>query len=119
MGIDGTTGQCNIQFDDYVVITGGGYGDSSYSTTVVAYNDDGFLYYLPPLVEGRAFHGCGHYIDNDGNMVYLVTGGVINSTSTITDTATTELSINGGAWKPSGDLPTPRIGLRCVSLNNK
>jgi len=117
--IDGTTGQCNIQFDDYVVITGGGYGATSYYTTVVAYNDDDFQYSLPNLVEARAFHGCGHYIDDDGNLVYLVTGGAINSN---TATATTELSINEGAWftvSSSGDLPTPRIGLRCVSLNNK
>ena len=49
----------------------------------------------------------------------MVTGGVIDSS---TDTVTTELSINEGAWftvSPSGDLPTPRIGLRCVSLNNQ
>ena len=49
----------------------------------------------------------------------MVTGGVIDSS---TDTVTTELSIKEGAWftvSPSGDLPTPRIGLRCVSLNNK
>ena len=49
----------------------------------------------------------------------MVTGGAINSN---TATATTELSINEGAWftvSSSGDLPTPRIGLRCVSLNNK
>ena len=49
----------------------------------------------------------------------MVTGGVNNSNWA---TATTELSINEGAWftvSSSGDLPTPRIGLRCVSLNNK
>jgi len=116
---NGSAGQCSIQFDDYVVITGGYDASGSISATVAAFNDDGFLYYFPPLVEARGLHGCGHYIDNDGNMVYLVTGGAINSTST---TKTTELSINGGAWftvSPSGDLPTPRIGLRCVSLNNQ
>jgi len=112
------TARCSIKFDDYVVITGG-WDEStpgSVSATVAAYNDDGFLYYLPPLVEERAFHGCGHYIDNDGNMVYLVTGGIINSTIA---TKTTELSINEGAWFTVSPLPTPRIGLKCVSLNNK
>ena len=49
----------------------------------------------------------------------MVTGGTDNSND---GTATTELSINEGAWftvLPSGDLPTPRMGLKCVSLNNK
>jgi len=112
---DGNSGQCTIQFEDYVVITGGWIG---YSATVAAYDDNGFLYYLPSLLEGRAFHACGHYINDDGNMVYLVTGGAINST---TDTVTTELSINEEPWIKSkfGNLPTPRHGLKGVSLNNK
>jgi len=115
---DGGFGQCTIQFDNYVIITGGTYlGNTFFSTTVAAYNDNGFLYYLPPLVEGRFFHGCGHYIDDVGNLVYLVTGGV---NTTTTDTVTTELSINEGAWftVPTGDLPTRRHGLEGVSLNN-
>merc|ERR1711973_1020929 len=79
---DGTSGQCTIQFDNYVIITGGTYlGTTFFSTTVAAYNDNGFLYSLPPLLEGRYFHGCGHYIDDDGNLVYLVTGGVIDSST--------------------------------------
>ena len=61
-------GQCTIQFDDYVIITGGWYG---FSNKVVLYEDDGHLIDLNPLVHGRAFHGCGHYIDNDGNMVNI------------------------------------------------
>ena len=51
-----------------MVITGGYDG---YSATVAAYDDSGFLYYLPSLLEGRGFHGCGHYIDDDGNMVKI------------------------------------------------
>jgi len=112
---DGNSGQCTIQFDDYVVITGGLNG---YSTTVAAYNDYGDRRDLQPLVEGRGFHGCGHYIDNDGNMVYLVTGGAIDDS---TDTVTTELSINEEPWfiSPTGNLQTPRHGMKGVSLNNK
>jgi len=114
---DGDSGQCSIQFDNYVVITGGYDG---FSATVAAYDDSGFLYYLPSLLEGRALHGCGHYIDDDGNMVYLVTGGVIYNGTNEVDTVTTELSINEGAWSiaPFGNLPTPRHGLRGISLNN-
>ena len=51
-----------------MVITGGWIG---YSATVAAYDDNGFLYYLPSLLEGRAFHACGHYINDDGNMVNI------------------------------------------------
>ena len=48
----------------------------------------------------------------------MVTGGYVSGDK---DTVTTELSINEGAWSTvsSGDLPTPRDGLRGVSLNNK
>ena len=47
----------------------------------------------------------------------MVTGGV---NTTTTDTVTTELSINEGAWftVSTGDLPTRRHGLEGVSLNN-
>ena len=65
-------GQCTIQFDEYVVITGGiDHQQFSTSATVAAYNDYGDRRDLQPLVEGRGFHGCGHYIDNDGNMVNI------------------------------------------------
>merc|ERR1711973_964132 len=57
---DGNAGQCNIQFDDYVVITGGYVG---FSTTVAAYDNVGHRRPLPPLIEGRGFHGCGYYND--------------------------------------------------------
>ena len=62
-------GQCTIQFDDYVVITDGlGSGVFS-SATVAAYNDYGDRTDLPSLEKGRGHHGCGHYIDDDGNLV--------------------------------------------------
>jgi len=114
---DGNAGQCTIQFDDHVIITGGWYG---FSKKVVVYKHDGHLKDLKPLVHGRGFHGCGHYIDNDGNMVYLVTGGVVNDGGNEVDTVTTERSINEGEWSTvlTGDLPTPRHALRGVSLNN-
>ena len=50
----------------------------------------------------------------------MVTGGVIYNGTDPVDTVTTELSINDGAWSiaPFGNLPTPRHGLRGISLNN-
>ena len=41
--------------------------------------------------------------------------------SYFTTLETTELSVNEGAWSilSTGNLPTPRIGLRGVSLNNE
>jgi len=113
--IDGNYGQCTIQFDNYVVITGGFNG---FVRTVAAYDENGNRNPLPSLVEGRAHHGCGHYIDGSGDMVYLVTGGVVSASN---NTVTTELSINEGPWSTvsSGDLPTPRHALKGISLNNQ
>ena len=50
----------------------------------------------------------------------MVTGGVIYNGTNKVDTVTTEFSINEGAWfiAPFGNLPTPRHGLRGISLNN-
>ena len=54
-----------------MIITG---GEGGFSATVAAYDDNGFLKLLPSLVEGRGFHGCGHYIDGSGDMVkYILT----------------------------------------------
>jgi len=107
-GIDG--GHCSIQFENYVVIVGGGY-----STSASVYDDKGFKYPLPDLVTERRYFGCGFYY-KDEDLVYLVTGGLNKITLD-----TTELSFNEGDWSvvTSGNLPTARIGPRGVSLYNR
>jgi len=109
----GNYGQCSIQLMDYVVIIGGAGGAL---TDVVKIFDGSPQVSLPSLNQGRGYAGCGFY--NDGsNLVYLVTGGYdgdcLNST---------EISINEGPWSllsGTSYLPSARIGLRGVSLNNE
>ena len=56
---------CSIQFDDYVIITGG-----TYSLDIVSnYTDNGWEKYLPNLLSGRYGHGCGHYTNENNELV--------------------------------------------------
>ena len=56
---------CAIQFDEYVVVTGGAFTMS----IVSVYNIDGWVEDLSDLSEGRAAHGCGHYVNNNQTIV--------------------------------------------------
>ena len=62
---------CAIQLEEMVILTGGIGTQSS----VFAYDNRGLLeeFDLPDLIEGRSNHGCGHYVNTDNIIVYLVT----------------------------------------------
>jgi len=80
------------------------------------YNMDGWVQDLPDLNQGRYKHGCGHYVDNDNNLVYLVTGGW----SGVIDLLSTEILRSGdSAWTDAGNLPSPMSALSGVSWQNK
>ena len=77
---------------------------------------DGWVQDLPDLNQGRYKHGCGHYVDNDNNIVYLVTGGW----SGVIDLLSTEILRSGdSAWTDVGSLPSPMSALSGVSWQNK
>ena len=59
---------CSIQFNEKVIVTGGLYT----TRTVSVYNIEGWMEDLPDLNTGRLYHGCGHYVDNNNNIVRLV-----------------------------------------------
>ena len=59
---------CSIQLEEKVIVTGGGYTE----TTVSVYNIGGWVEDLPVLNTGRWDHGCGHYVDNNNDIVRLV-----------------------------------------------
>ena len=59
---------CAIELEDWVVVTGG-HGPSSYTRYVKLYNISGFVLDLPDLNQGRWDHGCGHYLDNNNEIV--------------------------------------------------
>ena len=59
---------CSIQFNEKVIVTGG----ASTKSTVSVYNFGGWVEDLPVLNTGRWYHGCGHYVDNNNDIVRLV-----------------------------------------------
>ena len=65
---------CSIQFNEKVIVTGGYYtGTTFYTTRIVSvYNIGGWVEDLPDLNTGRRNHGCGHYVDNNNDIVRLV-----------------------------------------------
>ena len=85
---------------------------------------------LPELLQGRLYHGCSYYNKDDGKKVsisinyspiitfqtYLVTGGYIGSYSL----SSTELLMeSASAWVLTGELPSPRSGLRGANIDNR
>ena len=54
--------------EDKVIVTGG-VPTTAMSRKVVEYNANGWVKDLPNMNEERKFHGCGHYRDNNNNMV--------------------------------------------------
>ena len=108
-------------------------------TRATVYTDAGFLRDLPPLNHERHNHGCGHYVNQDLDtvsthrntthdeclvtlplhQVLLVAGGIVASTYLAsTEVMAVDSSWAGRGWADVGQLPSPRHGLRGVSLNN-
>ena len=96
------------------------------------YGEAGFIRYLPDLNQGRSDHGCSHYEDGEGRKVnidinyspliivqtYIVSGGYPGSGSD--DLSSTEVLVEtGSAWTLTGELPSPRYGLRGANIENK
>jgi len=103
---------CSIQFDEYVIITGGLY---TY-TTVSKYNSNGWVTDLPQLITGRRSHGCSHFYSNSNTLVYLVAGGIASDDSHL---SSTEIFSDGSLnWSYAEDLPSQRHGLAGITLNN-
>ena len=100
-------------------------------TTVSQYNEAGWVRDLPQLQQGRREHGCSSYNNAEGSKVgidinyyrtiiifqtYLVAGGwghnydLLSSTELLVETAS--------AWVYTGELPSPRSGLRGANIDN-
>merc|ERR1712029_986721 len=62
--------------------------------------------------EGRYWHGCGYFYNDDMQRGFLVAGGCCSISST-------ETLVEGGqAWNFQQPLPSRRQGLRGISLPN-
>ena len=110
-----------------MLITGG----QDTRTTVSQYNETGWQRDLPGLQQGRQFHGCSSYMNAEGTKVgidinhystliifqtFLVSGGWNGSD----DLSSTELLVEtSSAWIYTGELPSPRSGLRGANIDNK
>jgi len=107
-----TNSACSIELEERVIVTGGYYA----KRYVSLYSSSGWLEDLPSLLQGRYFHGCGHYVNDVNKMVYLVTGGDTGYDNLVS----TEVLVAGSSsWRQVGDLPTvPIRGLGGVSINN-
>jgi len=104
---------CTIELPEMFILTGGLYSENKVSR----YATNGWMEDLPELNEGRTYHGCGYYYNDDMERVFLVAGG-FNSIE-IDGTSSTETLVEGGlVWNFQDPLPLPTWGLRGVSLFN-
>ena len=120
---------CAINLGSSVIITGGDFT----LTTASQYNETGWLGDLPDLQQGRRGHGCSSYNNDEGTKVdidinycstiiifqtYLVSGGLDDES--IARLSSTELLVEtASAWVNTGELPSPRSGLRGANIDNR
>ena len=110
-----------------MILTGG----SGSPNRVSEYSETGFTRDLPQLLQGRRSHGCSYFENEEGTKVdidsnscgviifqtFLVTGGCNNSFSLL---SSTELLVEtSAAWILTGELPTPRYGLRGANIDQR
>ena len=58
---------CSIELSETFILTGGSYT----WTTVSKYSTSGWVEDLPKLNQGRQYHGCGYYFNEDMERVGL------------------------------------------------
>ena len=114
-----------------MILTGGKYSKDQVSE----YSESGFTRYLPKLLQGRYYHGCSYFENEEGTKVdidsiscgvnifqtFLVTGGYDdNDDNDDIYLSSTELLVeNSAKWIYSGELPTPRHGLRGANIDQR
>jgi len=86
---------------------------------VSQYNEAGWVRDLPGLLQRRYYHGCSYYDNNEGSQTFLVTGGITGSPNYDFLSSTELLVGTASAWVWTGELPSPRSGLRGANIENK
>ena len=109
-----------------MILTRGAY----FPNRVSEYSETGFTRDLPQLLQGRWVHGCSYFENEEGTKVdidsnscgviifqtFLVTGGWTGSARL----SSTELLVEtSAAWILTGELPTPRDGLRGANIDQR
>ena len=105
---------CAIELREKVIITGGDLFKG-----VRAYNNEGFMEaeVLPDLLQKRKQHGCGHFVNGENKIVYLVAGGFSPEVELLSSTEIFEMGSE--SWIEVGKLPSPLSQLKGISINNK
>ena len=111
-----------------MILTGGAYS----SNRVSEYSESGFTRDLPQLLQERWGHGCSYFENEEGTKVDIDSnscGVIIFQTLLVTGGLTylfgyslssTELLVeNSAKWIYSGELPTPRYGLRGANIDQR
>jgi len=113
---------CAISLEDFVIITGGKEGYTSFIKNVIQYNLQGFVKNLPDMNEGRAGHGCGSYKTN-GKVVLLVAGGGLGvGTRGLYNgyrSSTEKMTLGDQAWTFAKPLPYRLYAPGSVSMDNQ
>jgi len=115
-GIQETEASCSIQFEDFVIVTGGG---GKGGKQAFKYFANGTIHELPFLLTPRSYHACGSYIQ-DGKEMLIVVGGIIEiKPHEITDTVEIyDLSKPAKEWTPAANFPEPIFSPSGVTLDN-
>eukprot|EP00091_Calanus_sinicus_P014715 TRINITY_DN3235_c1_g1_i1.p1 TRINITY_DN3235_c1_g1~~TRINITY_DN3235_c1_g1_i1.p1 ORF type:complete len:145 (+),score=32.76 TRINITY_DN3235_c1_g1_i1:207-641(+) len=107
-----TVDSCAIPDGKSVLLTGGYYT----LQRVSRYDATGYVAELPGLNTGRYHHGCGVFLRQEGTKVFLVAGGMDDSTNGL---SSTELMLeDSDVWSITSPLPRAVTGVRGVTLGN-
>jgi len=114
---------------DGFIITGGYIDDELIETGVDLsavgskrahqYNLKGFVKYLPDMNVGRTYHGCGSYLRDDGEQVFMVVGGGHGKRGPAIESTEALLGLNAKSWTMMTPLPSPMKLPSMVNLGNK
>jgi len=116
--IEYTSDSCGISIeeDDSVLLTGGRKGDEV--SSVIKYNLTGKVANFPDLNEGRYFHACASYVNEDNLRVFLVTGGQQGQIYPVLLSSTEVFKTGDEKWSKTGSLPKAITALTAGILDN-
>jgi len=113
---------CTIQISTDIIVLTGGWGGFDSQDYVTQYQlTDGTETLLTSMGQPRYDHACAVYKDTEDRKVLLVSGGFGKDDSYL---SSTEVAVyTGGSqleWREveTGNLPSPRSGLRAVLVDN-
>jgi len=114
---------------DGFIITGGYIDDELIETGVDLsavgskrahqYNLEGFVKFLPDMNVGRTYHGCGSYVRDDGEQVFMVVGGGHGKRGPAIDSTESLQGLDAKSWTMMTPLPSPMKLPGMVTLGNK